>query len=664
MKHTINGKNRFLNARPDTLDFRDQMYVATLFEVPSMIGLDEYRKLDVPILDQGQEGACTGFGLATVANYLLRKRKVVPDLDQVSARMFYEMAKRYDEWQGEDYSGSSARGAIKGWYKHGVCDDASWAYQADQAGSLNDARTSNATKRPLGAYYRVNHKDLVAMHSAIAEVGILYATSSVHAGWQSVGEDGIINFEETTIGGHAFAIVAFDERGFWIQNSWGPEWGHHGFGLISYDDWIINGTDIWVARLGAPVTLYKTRSIAAAQSPSSAQTIAYTFADLRPHIISIGNNGLLRTGGDYGTSLDNVKTIFEEDFPRITGQWKKKRLLLYAHGGLVSETAAVQRLAEYRPALLEAEIYPVSFIWKSDAWTTITNILQDALSRNRPEGFLDGTKDFLLDRLDDMLEPLARALSGKLLWSEMKQNARLATESKDGGARATLQVITDVAKKYEEGEFEIHIVGHSAGAIFHAPLIRLLTTEGVIKDGPLEGITGLNLKVTTCTMWAPACTINLFKENYLPAILNESIGRFALFTLTDKAERDDNCAKIYNKSLLYLVSDAFEEKERIPLIRDGYPILGMQKFIDKDQELADLFKQKKADWVLSPNGRPDGAIDHATSTSHGGFDDDKATVVATLARMLGQTSIAAQPIKFQQSAASMRDQRAGLQEKK
>ena len=28
--------------------------------------------------------------------------------------MLYEMAKKYDEWEGEDYVGSSARGAIKG----------------------------------------------------------------------------------------------------------------------------------------------------------------------------------------------------------------------------------------------------------------------------------------------------------------------------------------------------------------------------------------------------------------------------------------------------------------------------------------------------------------------------------------------------------------------
>jgi hypothetical protein len=70
---------RILNARPDTLDFRDKMYQASLYEVPVKVELDEYKSWNVPILDQGVEGACTGFGLATVANYLLRRRKIVPD---------------------------------------------------------------------------------------------------------------------------------------------------------------------------------------------------------------------------------------------------------------------------------------------------------------------------------------------------------------------------------------------------------------------------------------------------------------------------------------------------------------------------------------------------------------------------------------------------------
>jgi hypothetical protein len=95
------AQTRTLDARPDTLDFRDRMFEPTLIEVQTERPLEEYRKARVPILDQGTEGACTGFGLATVVNYLLRTRNYIPDKDDVSPRMLYNMARRYDEWPGE-----------------------------------------------------------------------------------------------------------------------------------------------------------------------------------------------------------------------------------------------------------------------------------------------------------------------------------------------------------------------------------------------------------------------------------------------------------------------------------------------------------------------------------------------------------------------------------
>src|SRR5207237_4582009 len=133
--------------------------------VPPAVPLQEYQALNIPIIDQGQEGACTGFGLATVANYLLHSRRFRRQSDPVSPRMFYEMARRYDEWPGEDYSGSSARGAMKGWHKHGVAAEKDWPYKLGKKvpRGLNEARTASALHRPLGAYFRVNHQDLLAL---------------------------------------------------------------------------------------------------------------------------------------------------------------------------------------------------------------------------------------------------------------------------------------------------------------------------------------------------------------------------------------------------------------------------------------------------------------------------------------------------------------------
>src|SRR3546814_13706566 len=60
------------------------------------------------------------------------------------------------------------------------------------------------------------------------------------------------------------------------------------------------------------------------------------------------------------------------------------------------------------------------------------------------------------------------------------------------------------------------------------------------------------------------------------------VDRCCLFTLTDKAEQDDSCVGIYNKSLRYLVAHAFEQQARSWIDRplaQGTPIAGMARFI-------------------------------------------------------------------------------------
>lgn len=664
---------RTFDARRDTLDFRDRMYVATLIEVPTEVPLESYLEHEVPVLDQGSEGACTGYGLATVANYLLRCRKRHPDKTAVSPRMIYELARRYDDWPGEDYSGSSARGAMKGWHKHGVCAEDLWPGKSAEAvrHGLTEERACDAWLRPLGAYFRVNHRDLVAMHAAIAEVGVLYATALVHDGWERVGPDGMIEPSFAFGGGHAFAIVAYDRHGFWIQNSWGTGWGKGGLARLTYDDWLDHGTDVWVARLGAPVIVRRPETTATAHAESSAQSAAYSYLALRPHVISIGNDGALKAGGDYGSTPAEVEQIFEDDIPRMMGPPdgdRPLRLLLYAHGGLVSEEAAVQRIAEYRSKLLAVGVYPLAFIWNSDFWTTVTNILEDAVRRRRPEGVLDAAKDFLLDRLDDALEPVARALSGRAVWNEMKENA-MAASRQGGGAHLVAEQIARLRKTYPK--LEIHLISHSAGAVFCAPLVQLLTAEGKIGQGPLKGQKGFGMSIRSCSLWAPAASIGLFKATYLGAIRLRQIERFALFALSDDAEQEDHCAHIYNKSLLYLISNALEDRQRIPGYRDGEPIAGMAKFIAADPELRMLFKGRKAELVIAPNSEPEGSPMASRVTRHNDFDDDPYTVMATFSRIVSpqpgtaRTIDALMPerpaqIVFNASDSSLRERRVGI----
>jgi len=249
----------------------------------------------------------------------------------------------------------------------------------------------------------------------------------------------------------------------------------------------------------------------------------------------------------------------------------------------------------------------------------------------------------MLDRMDDALEPLARTFTGKSVWDEMKENALKATRNTGGGARVTVKWLAKLCTA--QPGLKVHVAGHSAGSIFHAPLVAALDEAGI--------------RIASCTLWAPACTVALFKEFYAPLVARGRIGRTAIFALTDDVEQDDNCANIYHKSLLYLVSNAFEDKARIPVFRDGEPILGMDKFLRQDSTVQALVKSGRLELILSPNDQRVGSTKASKARHHGDFDDDEATVKATLARILEVGSVASVDFKFHRSASSLRSKRLG-----
>jgi len=102
-------KKIITNVEQDFPDNRDWIYHPNLKQLSPVI--TPPKKLI--ILNQGQEGACTGFAMAAAINHLKGAKKANKKT-QVSARMLYEMAKCNDEWPKENYDGSSLRGAIHG----------------------------------------------------------------------------------------------------------------------------------------------------------------------------------------------------------------------------------------------------------------------------------------------------------------------------------------------------------------------------------------------------------------------------------------------------------------------------------------------------------------------------------------------------------------------
>jgi len=613
----------------DPLDLRDLMYESSLRELP--FELDNRTRVPI-VLDQGREGACTGFGLAAVVNFLRYNRA---DADQTvnrklgrregsaSPRMLYEMAKRYDEWEGENYEGSSIRGAMKGWLRHGVCDWSDWPYDENQPGRLTPPRQLKALGTPLGAYLRVRHLYLNNMHAALNEAGILYASAQVHEGWYDVDPNtGRIPYNSRKAGGHAFAIVGYDAAGFWIQNSWGPDWGHKGFCHIAYDDWLENAFDCWVARLGVPTSSLAVQGDAERSRVSEFDHIPHesvVLSAIRPHFVNVGNDGRFSDTGIYASGPEDVTEIVLGGFKAKAAEWGgTPKLLLYAHGGLNNEKASASRIATLQPYFMANQIYPVHFMWESGLGDSLRGIVEDALRRGRFTGWTDTLKERFYDLVDEGIELAARGV-GRPVWAQMKDNARRASADDAGGAAFTARAMADLFGAVHPPP-ELHLVGHSAGGIFLGHLVPCLVDLG--------------LGIRTLTLYAPACTTELFKQNVMPHVGN-AIGRLTIFNLSAAAELDDTVTSAYHKSLLCLVSEALEARRKTPL-------LGMESFLTEDRAIkrklgAAAFKGGTA-VAYSVGGAKSIKIESKSAT-HGGFDNDEDTLNSTMRIIRGRNGL-------------------------
>ena len=610
------------NVVPDKLDLRDRPYTPSI-SIPPKLALKPRPSLAV--LNQGQTNACTGFALAAVVRHLHQTAKRGKKLESVSPFMLYSMARRYDEFPGDPSadSGSSLRGAMKGWYKHGACSAQSWQKIDMPKGpfrSKADDWWLDAVQRPLGAYYRVDPRSISDMHVALNEIGILYASAVCHAGWdagQDVGKvkgGGYWKIPQTLAGpddgGHAFAIVGYDRDGFIIHNSWDTSWGSGGRAVLLYEDWLENAMDCWVAQLGvvtevheeiAKSTTLRTRDdkVQLAGDPNLRKR------EISPFIIDMENNGRLSNTGDFRTQESDVTALVTQLLGKARTDWGLGQndavdIAIYAHGGLVSENDAAETAARWIPAMYDRKIFPIFLMWETDLFSTLKNRFEDIIS-GQPRatgGFLDSARQWWNERLEQLL-----AAPGTAVWSEMKQNAdAISFADKSGGLQ--LYAACKASPHFKDpAKIRLHLVGHSAGAIAHSYIVDRLGKLG--------------WKFESVNFMAPAVRVDLFKEKVIPAIKNGTIKRYSQFHLSDEMEqKDPTCKPIlgYSRSLLYLVSQSFESGRRTG-------ILGMEKYYDQLNELKAL-PNVLAYTSPSPT---------TASTNHGGFDDDETTMKSVIA---------------------------------
>jgi hypothetical protein len=641
---------------PDAVDFRDRAYAPPIGQAPPPKICCAEPDLDASlVLDQADTSACTGFALAVVIERLLTRAGRFGDapaarrkaLRQVSPGMLYSMARRYDDFAGFTRDdGSSVRGALKGWFKHGACRRELWPLDVPptsmppaQADPLADW-WPDGTRRPLGAYYRIPTDDLAAMRVALSECGVLYVSAVAHRGWDAgdgFDGDGIFTIPSRAAaasdGGHAFAIVGYDADGFILQNSWGTGWGSRGYARLRYDDWLANAMDAWVAQLGVVTTLHEQ----IASSPTlrikgtGKDRLAVELAaeatlrnrELSPFIVNVGNDGRLSDAGEFRTKEDDLHALVGMHFDAAKARWfgdKKSPpmdIAIYAHGGLVAEKDAAEVASHWIPRLYGARIFPVFLMWETGLMETIGNILQEAV-RGEPRptrGRIgDAIRRFWFSRVERAVAPI-----GKPIWDEIKENAERMAVGRDGAPNLGSGLMQLYAAAVEAGHFgpgattnvRLHLIGHSAGSIVIAHLL-----DALFRLHP-------GLTVESVTFMAPAIRVDLFARKLLPWMKGPKprVRRFTQFHLADDFEQRDPTCGPYGRSLLYLVSGAFED-------RPGTPILGLERdFKGLTGSLAKTATKIGAFAAPCPE---------SASTTHGGFDDlDDPTADTVVRRILG-----------------------------
>jgi hypothetical protein len=605
-------------ARPDAIDFRDRWFVPAISSAPPPT---LFPAEPLPVKHQGETNACTGFALALVVEHLLRRagREAQP---AISPFMLYSMARRYDEFPGSVADeGSSLRGALKGWFKHGACrEDLFPGLQMPPAAArIDDDWWYDAVRRPLGAYYRIAPTQLTDMHAALNEVGILYVSSGCHSGW----DEGVrrrpmrrpptsfdevweipVRGGEAEHAGHAFAILGYNERGFLIQNSWGPEWGSHGYALLTYGDWLANAMDCWVAQLGVVTQDHRdlARSDTLRRDKRTGKVVlaasdVLRHRELAPFILNMGNNGALSNSGVFRTTPDDVRAIADVQLVRARAEWVPADdvvdVCVYAHGGLVGEKDAAQTAARWIPALYEARVFPIFLMWETDFWSTLAGLVADTV-RGVPRTTAAGAA---FERWWNRRLERALARPGTALWGEMKQNADAISlfrphVADDEQAGAVL-LYRHFKHHVQNKNVRMHFVGHSAGSIVGSLMLGRLAAEG--------------MRFESVSFMAPAVRCDTFTAHVAPLLKKGMVARYQQFSLTAQAEEDDPTCGPYRRSLLHLVAESFEGGSR-------QPILGLEA-----DARAALDGLPNTTLHLAPGAR-------SKASTHGGFDDDETTL--------------------------------------
>jgi len=223
----------------DTPDSRDHAYVPPteiLAHLPSKVDL---RGSLPPVYNQYEINSCTANAIAAAMEFddLKQGLKSVT----TPSRLFIYYNERAMEGTPNKDAGGQIRDGIKSVSAQGACAETVWPYlKADVLVKPPEVSYSQARRYRAVEYQRLM-RNLDHLKSCLASgypfvFGIKVFTSFQGAAVKKTGKLDMPRKGEKTIGLHAVLAAGYDDRirRFIVRNSWGREWGMHGYFTIPY----------------------------------------------------------------------------------------------------------------------------------------------------------------------------------------------------------------------------------------------------------------------------------------------------------------------------------------------------------------------------------------------------------------------------------------------
>ncbi|MDQ7096922.1 C1 family peptidase [Desulfosporosinus sp. PR] len=243
--------------KQDKVDERDKSFHAILNKLkivlPKVVDL---RNGCSPVVDQGELGSCTANAIASgFREYLEIQAGKLTAL----SRLWLYWEERKLEGTVDDDAGASIRDGMKILHKYGCPPEIDWPYDISKFSQTPPTESfADAARYKIKEYHRVS--SLIALKTALAEGYPVVIGIKIYENFESdqVAQTGIIPLPkqgEQYLGGHAVLAVGYkddaqikDEGVVICRNSWGENWGDHGYFYLPYHYFDDNVLDMWTGR--------------------------------------------------------------------------------------------------------------------------------------------------------------------------------------------------------------------------------------------------------------------------------------------------------------------------------------------------------------------------------------------------------------------------------